>query len=235
MTRLPSFDDRVLRPVGVVLELVVPPAGAADVVLPLRRVDRGAVGAVELVGPRERPAGEGVGGGVGRTRGPSLSIGARARVRRRAGRRVARPGRRVGVGRTRVDRALGRSVAGCAGRRAVARAVPRPCTFGSAGAPGHGEETDPHETLERAREHTSGHAAYVTRRCAICSRIEQRHPRHGFLASGDGCFDWYTPSPPPPGSVKRVIVPHRSSCGGEHSTPRAFMSATNAFTSSVMK
>ena len=50
-------DDRVRRAARVVLELVVAPAAAAGVEAPLARVGARAVGPVELVGPRERPAG----------------------------------------------------------------------------------------------------------------------------------------------------------------------------------
>src|SRR6185312_3050290 len=44
-----ALDDGVLGARRVVLELVVPPAAAAGVVAPLARIDRGAIGPVELV------------------------------------------------------------------------------------------------------------------------------------------------------------------------------------------
>src|SRR5499425_786090 len=43
------------------------------------------------------------------------------------------------------------------------------------------------------------------------------------------------PSFPPPGSVKRVIDPHRCSSTGEHPTFFFFISAINAWTSSHIK
>src|SRR6266568_6164244 len=54
---IPNFSVR--GAIGVVLEFVIAPAVAADVVGPLRLVEQRTVGAVELLAPNERPAGGG--------------------------------------------------------------------------------------------------------------------------------------------------------------------------------
>jgi len=77
--------DRVLGAVRVVLALLVAPAAAAHVVRPLRGVDGRAVGAVELVGPRQRPARDrAVLAGVDDAAVPADGAVVAARVRRRA-------------------------------------------------------------------------------------------------------------------------------------------------------
>jgi len=109
-----SRDDGVLAAARVVLELLVAPARATDVVSPLGRVDRRAVGPVELVRPRERPA---------RERGVGARVGACARPRLRIGRRV--PERAVPPSRTGVGEGPGarRGPGGCAPRARARRSA----------------------------------------------------------------------------------------------------------------
>src|SRR3984957_10573191 len=50
----------------------------------------------------------------------------------------------------------------------------------------------------------------------------------GHNLSAIGCFGWYKPTSPPPGSLILVIDPHRSSCTSEHWTPLAVSNAISA-------
>lgn len=56
-----------------------------------------------------------------------------------------------------------------------------------------------------------------------------------YFKIGDACFGWYTPSFPPPGNVRCVSFPQRSSFTSEHATFLVFIFSMKSLTSSHIR